>query len=263
MKIVTKKNLITALIITIAFSFLFYAHQTGVTGKTLKTSNLGCDCHSPTLSSNVLVSINGPSEIEVGEDADFTVTISGGPLAGGGVNIAASAGILTPQNGLKLVDGELTHTTPRPAAGGTVTFNFEYRAPEVPGQQTLFATGNSVNLNGQPTGDEWNFAPNKIINVVSTTSVDDGILSSYKLNQNYPNPFNPSTEISFTLAEAGNVRLTIYNSLGEELKVMVNEYKHAGNYSYSFNAESFSSGIYYYKLDAGGSSEIKKMVLLR
>ncbi|MCG6913775.1 T9SS type A sorting domain-containing protein [bacterium BMS3Abin03] len=84
-----------------------------------------------------------------------------------------------------------------------------------------------------------------------------------ELKQNYPNPFNPSTTISFTLPESGNVSLRIFNTLGEEVTTLVNGYTEAGIYSYNFNAENLPSGFYIYQLNTKKYSLTKKMLFLK
>jgi hypothetical protein len=86
---------------------------------------------------------------------------------------------------------------------------------------------------------------------------------NYELSQNYPNPFNPNTIISYSLPLASNVKIIIYNSLGQTVKVLENGFKNAGNYSVNFNATELSSGTYFYKIEAGQFSQIKKMMLLK
>ena len=83
------------------------------------------------------------------------------------------------------------------------------------------------------------------------------------LKQNYPNPFNPTTTIEFGIPESNFVTLTIYNMLGEQLEVLVNETLSAGSYKANWNAEELTSGIYVYKLLAGNYLESKKMILLK
>jgi hypothetical protein len=87
--------------------------------------------------------------------------------------------------------------------------------------------------------------------------------SQYSLSDNYPNPFNPSTVITYSIPSALNVELTIYNSLGQTVRVLENGFKNAGNYSLTFNAAELPSGIYFYKLEAGQFSQTKKMILLK
>jgi pectate lyase len=85
----------------------------------------------------------------------------------------------------------------------------------------------------------------------------------FALAQNYPNPFNPITTISFSIGEPVLVSLKIYDVLGNEVKTLVNENMMPGNYSKSFSAEKYTSGIYYYRLTAGSFSATNKMVLLK
>lgn len=87
--------------------------------------------------------------------------------------------------------------------------------------------------------------------------------AQFSLEQNFPNPFNPSTTINFSIPESGNVLLKIYDMLGRESAVLINETKTAGNYSIKFDAENLSSGIYFYTLKANGMTETKKMFLIR
>ncbi len=87
--------------------------------------------------------------------------------------------------------------------------------------------------------------------------------TEYYLLQNYPNPFNPSTTIKYSIPESGNVKLIVYNFLGEKVATLVNGYKEAGTYRVNFNASKLSSGVYYYKIQSNRFSEVKKMILLR
>lgn len=86
---------------------------------------------------------------------------------------------------------------------------------------------------------------------------------TFNLGQNYPNPFNPTTNINFNVPEAGQVRLVVYNLIGEEVAVLVNEVVTAGQHEVTFNAKSLPSGAYFYKLQSGSSVLIKKMLLLK
>jgi hypothetical protein len=86
---------------------------------------------------------------------------------------------------------------------------------------------------------------------------------SYALNQNYPNPFNPSTVISYSLPVTGAVLLKVYDVLGREVATLVNGTKEAGHFSVVWNASTFSSGMYFYKLTAGNYTCTKEMVLIK
>jgi hypothetical protein len=85
----------------------------------------------------------------------------------------------------------------------------------------------------------------------------------YSLSQNYPNPFNPVTQIDYQLPKSGNVRLIIFNALGKEVDVLVNESQNAGNHTVNWNAGAFSSGVYIYKLESGSFISSRKMILLK
>jgi len=101
------------------------------------------------------------------------------------------------------------------------------------------------------------------ITVSGTTPVNDEVnkLLSFRLNQNYPNPFNPSTTIEYHIAEPSFVSLKIFNVLGTEITSLVNEFKPAGIFKVSFEAKDLSSGVYFYRLQAGNSVEVRKMIL--
>jgi len=85
----------------------------------------------------------------------------------------------------------------------------------------------------------------------------------YVLEQNHPNPFNPATTIKYSVPSDEFVKLGIYNAIGEEVRTLVNEFKSAGSYEVSLNAENLASGIYYYRIDAGEFSASKKMILMK
>ncbi len=87
--------------------------------------------------------------------------------------------------------------------------------------------------------------------------------AEFSLEQNYPNPFNPSTMIKYSVPAEGIVTLKVYDLLGQEAAVIVNEVKQAGRYSVEFNASALSSGIYMYKLTSGTLVETKKLMLLK
>lgn len=85
----------------------------------------------------------------------------------------------------------------------------------------------------------------------------------FELVQNYPNPFNPSTIISFTIPQESTVKLTIFNMLGEQVALLVNEVRSAGSYEVEFNASNLSSGMYLYRVEAGNLIATKKMTLIK
>ena len=92
---------------------------------------------------------------------------------------------------------------------------------------------------------------------------NDPTPSQYSLGQNYPNPFNPITSIPYTLRETAHVTLTLYNVLGEKVVTLVDQRQDAGSHRALFDASAFSSGIYFYRLESGSFSMVRKMVLLK
>jgi hypothetical protein len=88
-------------------------------------------------------------------------------------------------------------------------------------------------------------------------------ISTMQLEQNYPNPFNPATTIKYQLGNDGFVNLIVFNVLGEEVAVLVNEFQKGGNYQFTFNAENLPSGIYVYQLTSGNYVESRKMILMK
>lgn len=86
---------------------------------------------------------------------------------------------------------------------------------------------------------------------------------SYFEAKNYPNPFNPTTTISYTLKETSALRLTVYDRLGREVKVLVDENQNAGTHTVEFNASNLPSGIYFYRIKANEKTEVKKMIFAK
>lgn len=101
-----------------------------------------------------------------------------------------------------------------------------------------------------------------IIGIFNKSGINNNNLT-FNLSQNYPNPFNPTTTISYSIPSDEHVTLKIYDSLGEEIAMLVNEFKSAGFYNTNFNAENLSSGIYIYKITAGKYTDTKKLLLVK
>ncbi len=87
--------------------------------------------------------------------------------------------------------------------------------------------------------------------------------AEFELHQNYPNPFNPTTNIKFSLPQGEHVKLEVFNMLGKKVSTLVDEYKNAGEYSFTINAIGMSSGVYIYRLSSSSSQITRKMTLIR
>lgn len=130
-----------------------------------------------------------------------------------------------------------------------------------------------------PAGVEF-YSYSAVNNILYAGSIDNGIwkgqlesptgitenetvVSRFALDQNYPNPFNPVTKIQFSLPESGFTRLKIFNMLGQEVASVVSGNLQAGLHTYSFEAQNLASGVYYYRLESGSFTAIKKMILIK
>jgi hypothetical protein len=121
----------------------------------------------------------------------------------------------------------------------------------------LFAGSNNNGVWRRPIIDFTNGS------ILAVEKIERPIVGSYALKQNYPNPFNPSTTISFSLPVRSFVTLKILNVMGREVATLAKEALSAGRYSRTWNAGALSSGIYFYRLQAGAYAETKRLVLLR
>ena len=103
----------------------------------------------------------------------------------------------------------------------------------------------------------------KYSQTIGISNISSEVPPSYSLSQNYPNPFNPVTNIKFAIPTSGFVKLVVFDMMGREVETLVNDNLAAGTYKADWNASNFSSGVYFYKLQAGEFTEIRKMVLVK
>ena len=111
----------------------------------------------------------------------------------------------------------------------------------------------------------FKLVPRKNDDFIGYTDVDESIEipEIFSLSQNYPNPFNPTTVIKYSIPEVTNVKLKIYDMLGREIRTLVNQEQSAGIYNLEFNATNLSSGVYFYRIEAGSFVDSKKLLLLK
>jgi hypothetical protein len=116
----------------------------------------------------------------------------------------------------------------------------------------------------------WELVPKKVLftNIDSLTSTDNLINkdqnpNGFYLNQNYPNPFNPKTNITYTLSKAVNVKIDVFNLLGQKIKTILNRQMPIGLHEIEFTAQDLPSGVYLYRIEAGEFHAVRKMILLR
>jgi len=267
------------LLLAIAFiSFIAYAnieYMHGIVGMTLRDGGIGCICHDFSQSDSVNVWIEGPDSLIMSQTAQYKLLMTGGPAVAGGFNIASYIGTLDSVDTLtQVLFGELTHTSPNQFIDDTIFWHFLYTAPDSLLTDTLYSVANSVNWDSIPSNfDQWNFGESFVIHIIDNPVYvqDENIFpEEFVLYQNYPNPFNPSTKIKYTIPAVEThrdasllVTLKVYDVLGNEIAVLVNEELNPGEYEVDFYAEDLTSGIYFYKLEAGNFSETKKMILVK
>jgi subtilisin-like proprotein convertase family protein len=154
-----------------------------------------------------------------------------------------------------------------PIANGSAPFTGLFR-PESP-----LNIYNGQNIHGnwvfrvfdQATGDTGR-VERYCLNILYNSFVsvaNNQIPVKYELKQNYPNPFNPVTRISFSVPRQTFVSIRIYDILGREVETLVSETKNAGNYDIEWSAVNYASGVYFYRMDAGKFTNVKKMVILK
>ncbi len=120
-----------------------------------------------------------------------------------------------------------------------------------------------VSTYANATGHTPIFRTINLKKLTPTSLEDNNLPKEFSLSQNYPNPFNPTTSISYSLPQDVKVKLTVYDMLGREVTVLVNELKSAGTYKVSLEGHSLASGIYVYRLEAGTRTFTRKMTLLK
>ncbi len=130
--------------------------------------------------------------------------------------------------------------------------------------QTLIEMQNGATLSGRALAQTAVTLDANTINSVVVNVVQNSLApQEFTLFQNYPNPFNPTSTIKYAISKTGFVNISIYDVLGEEIKVLVNEKQTPGNYEIIFDGKDLASGIYFYKIRTGEFSQIKKMVLIK
>ena len=141
-----------------------------------------------------------------------------------------------------------------------VGINTTYTIPNLKTDSTYYF---SVTCYDNMGNESWFSDLVKYDPTVNVNEKNSSSITSFKLLQNYPNPFNPSTKIEYSIPQTCFVTLKVYDVLGKEISTLVNENKFSGKYQVEFKGTSFSSGIYFYRIQAGSFSATKKFILLR
>ena len=153
-----------------------------------------------------------------------------------------------------------TTGTTIPTAAGTYNYTIKYKREAAWIDANIYTVA-FVQNDGAANREVLNVA--KPDAVTSVDPVSNTIPEKFSLHQNYPNPFNPTTNIKFDIPVNSDVRLSVYNTLGKEVAVLINEKLSAGQYDIQWNGNGFSSGVYYYRLEMNGATEVRKMMLIK
>jgi len=261
----------------VTFAFLLYtylslvAFDEGIVGFTMKNgSKLGCVCHDFSPDNRVSVLISGPSTIYANETITYTLRISGGPGVAAGCNIAVSLGevftslldtTLRRDESFPGSGFELTHKDPKVFIDTVVEFTFEYTAPNTPNvTDTIFAVGNSVNLDFTSENDKWNFAESFLVNVIDRPlPVELESFTATVLNNSVELNWRTASEMNnkgFDIersAKSGSWQKIGYAKGNGSSNVPVNyTYKdrilQPGNYEYRLKQIDFNGDFNYYEL---------------
>ncbi len=142
------------------------------------------------------------------------------------------------------------------AGTSTRTMTYAFVDPVVPSGTTYYRL-KQIDLDGSIRHSE----PVRVTGVTGVTEGDRP--TSYTLAQAYPNPFNPSARIRYAVPVAGRVRIGLFNQLGQEVRILVNDFREAGLYETTLDAHGLPSGVYVYRMESGPFVDAKKVVLLR
>jgi hypothetical protein len=198
-----------------------------------------------------------------GQTKDYFVSVPSVKLYTGNVKFSAYLTTPPPNGGITIQF--LNRTTNLPLDSLT-TFpdSIKMRVTSLPGTSTGNLTLNvkTTGSGGMPPVHLRSFTL-RIHNPIGITPIGTSIPSKFALLQNYPNPFNPVTNIKFDIAKTGNVKLVVFDVTGRQVTELVNGEFEAGSYKVDYDASMLASGIYFYKLEANGFTDIKKMILVK
>ena len=197
---------------------------------------------------NLSVSISGPSSIYHPAKGNSPTTYTWNADVSGGAS---------PFNYSWYWDGSYV------GSGSSYSRTLYYAGNPPPTQRTLKVTvtdGSSQSVSANKSITEYYDVG---FPKISANQEQEALPDKFFIRQNYPNPFNPTTTISYQLPKESHVLLSVYNTLGKEVATLVNEYKEPGYYNVSFDATNLPSGLYFYRMQAGKFTDVRKMLLMK
>lgn len=185
-------------------------------------------------------------------------------LPGGRIGVCAFS---TPNSGYTILDSTGTYVRTMTAVtglrGSYLLGNGHYLVTNAAGVHEIDSVSGALIRTVTSASNFQYISPYNPGALLSSGNNGNSVPVNYVLEQNYPNPFNPSTGIKYSIPEAGNVTLKVYDLTGQVVSTLVNEFKSAGSYEVSFNASALASGVYYYSISSGEFSKTMKMVLVK
>lgn len=242
-----------------------FAHYLGIT----TYAETGCTCHSPFASNATslqLTSETGQLVVEPGGTLTLTLAVSHASMQAAGVNIAVSDGVLAvlAGEGLRKAQGELTHTEPKTMTDGKAAFTFTWTAPATPGDYTLMAAGNAVNMNGLSTGDAFNKI-SQTITVGPVSSVAGNGASRLGSVEVFPNPVplsNGMVQVRYRTITGGRTTVELYDVEGRA--VYTGQYDNgAGEHTALLDTRELTAGTYFAIVRTGGEQMIRPVTVAR
>ncbi len=240
-------------------SALLYNGNSAKVGLTIKTEDL----ESGDYSMDVLIKTNDPNhlthtvpvKLHFGSEVPVELTSFEAVANGNNIQLTWSTATETNNNGFEIqrkTESDDWSTVSFIKGNGTTTERHNYFYNDLPAN----LKGSFVSYRLKQVDYDGSFSYSKVIEA-------ELVPNQFSLDQNYPNPFNPTTTIKFSVPEKANVSIKIFNSLGQIVNEVLNNNFDAGYYSINFNASNLASGVYYYRMDAGNFTQIKKMMLVK
>jgi hypothetical protein len=215
----------------------------------LKTPSINLFPPQPQVGDTALLfaRINNFSLVDIPQGKIHVSFYAGDPTSGGSQIIGAG--------------GQTSVTTVFIPGRGQGVAQMPWRVTKLPGGQLYARISFDTTEIRTDNNTAWNYFDQ--LSIPLSVAVQGERPGTFVLEQNYPNPFNPTTVVRYQLPVASSVKLTIYDVLGREVSVLVNEKKNAGTYEVKFDAAGLSSGVYFYRLEAGSYIQTRKLMLLK
>ncbi len=241
------------------------------------------NCHDNLNTGSGSIAIDAPSGFAPGDTLDVTVTIQNqgqlrwgfeftaldeSDLAAGELLVTdAARTVLSTSSGKQYINHSQQGTDAGTANG--TSWSFRWVAPAAPvNSVTFYTAGIGANDNGNTNGDSTYTTTHTLLSSAADDEITGALPRQYNLAQNYPNPFNPTTTIAFTLPKSAHVRLTVFNSLGQQIRTLADKYLSAGTHTVDWDGldsdgSRAASGIYYYRIVTDDYSQSKEMILVK